>query len=386
MIRRCLLVGLFVGLFVSLGIGARATVDAPTTADEPHYLLSALSLWEDRSLDYGDERSELRYWPFHGVLLPIQADVQDDGQRIAPHDPLLPALLAGPMGLGGWRAAKAAMAVLAGLLGALSCWVLERRLGVRTTTAVVVSVLAGGSPPLVVYGTQIYPELPGALAALAAFALITTARPRPATVFGALAAISALPWLSVKYAPVAVVLGAALGFAVLRRARHRLLAGLAAATVGSGALFAAVHLAIYGGLTPYATGTHFGDGELSVMGSSPNYLARTQRLTGLLVEHDFGLAAWQPLALLLLPALAVWVVARRGPGRWLLPATFAAGWGTATFVALTMEGWWWPGRQTVVVLPLGVLAIGVWADGWSPGGDGSASRSDCSDRGRSSGR
>jgi hypothetical protein len=33
----------------------------------------------------------------------------------------------------------------------------------------------------------------------------------------------------------------------------------------------------------------------------------------------------------------------------------------ATFVALTMHGWWWPGRQLVVVLPLAVLAIAAWA-------------------------
>jgi hypothetical protein len=33
----------------------------------------------------------------------------------------------------------------------------------------------------------------------------------------------------------------------------------------------------------------------------------------------------------------------------------------ATFVALTMHGWWWPGRQLVVVLPLGVLAIAIAA-------------------------
>jgi hypothetical protein len=31
----------------------------------------------------------------------------------------------------------------------------------------------------------------------------------------------------------------------------------------------------------------------------------------------------------------------------------------ATFVALTMHGWWWPGRQLVVVLPLGVVAVAV---------------------------
>src|SRR5690606_16295828 len=39
----------------------------------------------------------------------------------------------------------------------------------------------------------------------------------------------------------------------------------------------------------------------------------------------------------------------------------AAGWATATWVALTMHGWWWPGRQVVVVVPCLVLAVAWWA-------------------------
>ncbi len=39
----------------------------------------------------------------------------------------------------------------------------------------------------------------------------------------------------------------------------------------------------------------------------------------------------------------------------------AAGWATATFVALTMHGWWFPGRQVIVVLPLVAAAIASWA-------------------------
>jgi len=45
-----------------------------------------------------------------------------------------------------------------------------------------------------------------------------------------------------------------------------------------------------------------------------------------------------------------------------LAAVLLAGWLTATFVALTMHGYWWPGRQTVVVLPVAVLLIVRWAD------------------------
>ena len=32
----------------------------------------------------------------------------------------------------------------------------------------------------------------------------------------------------------------------------------------------------------------------------------------------------------------------------------------ATWVALTMHGWWWPGRQITPVLPFAVIAIALW--------------------------
>ena len=45
---------------------------------------------------------------------------------------------------------------------------------------------------------------------------------------------------------------------------------------------------------------------------------------------------------------------------------FAVGWLNASFLALTMHGWWWPGRQTVVVVPCVVLAIAWWAHVYAP--------------------
>src|SRR5262249_50716250 len=53
---------------------------------------------------------------------------------------------------------------------------------------------------------------------------------------------------------------------------------------------------------------------------------------------------------------------RRRPAWWPFAVVpLAAGWLNATFVAYTMHGVWWPGRQTVVVLPLAVLVVAWWA-------------------------
>jgi hypothetical protein len=51
-----------------------------------------------------------------------------------------------------------------------------------------------------------------------------------------------------------------------------------------------------------------------------------------------------------------------------LAAPLAAGWLNATYVAVTMHGFWWPGRQVVVVLPLVVVLVTAWVDRLRPAG------------------
>lgn len=353
------------------GIPGRATYGAHTTADEPHYVLTALSLAEDRSLDVSDETAAERWRAFHEVGLPQQASVQADGRQVVPHDPLLPALLAPAVAVGGWVGAKIALALMAGALAALLCWTAVRRFGVPLPTAAAVAALCGASAPFAVYGQQVYPELPAALAVTAAVAALTgpplrhggSGAPAPLSTTVAVVAVVALPWLAVKYVPVAAVL-AVLALAQVwgpRRTPSARAVVLVTAFAVAGAGYVVGHLVWYDGLTVYAAGDFFAanGGQLSVVGTDPQYLGRSRRLLGLLVGQRFGLAAWQPLWLLMVPALAA--LLRRRPAGWTaLAAPLAAGWLVATFVALTMQGWWFPGRQVVVVLPLAALAIAWW--------------------------
>ncbi len=338
-----------------LGLGTKATSLERLTADEPQYVLSALSLAEDRDLDISDELADRRWRDFNEATLPRQTEPRADGSELSPHDPLLPVLLAPGVGLFGWVGARLTMAVVAGLLAVVLAWTATARLGVSKSVALAVVAAFCLSPPLTTYGSQIYPELPAALAvALAAAALFGPTSWRRTFVWTA--AVVALPWLGVKYAGVAV----ALAVVGLWRDRNRavpIVAGLAAA----GVAYLVFHRMVYGGWTVYAAGDHFVDGELTVVGNDPNHLGRTIRLIGLLVDRHFGLVAWSPVYLLAVPALAA--VARRGRRlRPLVLAPLAAGWATATWVALTMHGWWWPGRQTIVVLPLLVLATAWFVD------------------------
>ena len=355
-----LVVGLLTVLAAGLGIGVRATHGGHAAVDEPQYLLSALSLWEDHDLDISDELADRRFLAFHDLDLPVQTAVRPDGSQLSPHDPLLPVLLAAPMGVGGWVAAKLTLAVLAGILAALLLWVAVRRFAVPPRLAVPGVALATCTAPLAVYGQQVYPELPAALAALVAVAALTVPRPTPRTLAVLALAIIALPWLSVKYAPVGAALYLVAAVGLGREHRRRAAAVLTGVLAAGGVAYLAVHKAIYGGVTAYASGDQFqSSGEFGVVGLHPDYPGRSIRLLGLLVDRDFGIAAWQPAWFLVIPALAALLAGR--PRHWpALVAPLLVGWATATWVALTMQGYWWPGRQLVVVLPLAVLVILVW--------------------------
>jgi hypothetical protein len=354
--------------FALIGLPARATYGAQVTADEPQYLLTALSLGSEADLDIGDDLAAGRFRAFHEADLdPQTIALNEAGQQLSPHDPLLPLLLAVPMRAGGWVAAKVALAVIAAATAAATSWLAVRRCQVRP--AVAAAVVGGffAAPPLTSYATQVYPEMPAALCVTAGLAALSGDRRRWSNAV-ALAAIVALPWLSVKYVPLAAVLalgllgGLARTVLARREGAARLCWSLGLLGV-AGLAYLVIHHRVYGGWTVYAAGDHFAGGELDVVGLEPDYLGRTRRLVGLLADARFGLVAWTPAFVFAVPGLVA--LARQRVAGWqLLVATFAAGWASATWVALTMHGWWWPGRQVVVVLPVAVVGMAVLAQRW----------------------
>jgi hypothetical protein len=357
-------IGLVTTAWACLGLGARASYGGRTTADEPQYLLTAISLWEDGDLEITDELAAERYRPFHEAALPVQTQpVDDSGRLLSPHDPLLPVLLAVPMGLGGWVGAKLALAVMAGVLAGLLTWVAVQRFDVPLPAATVTVGAFSLGAPLSAYGTQVYPELPAALAVTVAVAALT-GRLRARGLVAVGLAVVALPWLGVKYVPVAVALAAVAVVVLVRRRSMQTALAFVGSLALAGAAYLVAHRVLYGGWTVYAAGDHFVEGELSVVGVDPDHLGRSRRLVALLVDRGFGLVAWAPVFLVAVAAVAA--LLRRRPVGWAaLVVPLAAGYATATWVALTMHGWWWPGRQVVVVVPCLVLAS-AWFVGQSP--------------------
>jgi hypothetical protein len=341
------------------GIDVRASYGARTTGDEPYYLLTAVTLWADRDLDISDELETNAFGEWHEIPLDEQTKPLEGGRRVSPHDPLLPILLAPAMALGGWVGAKLFLALLGGVLAALIVWIAVRRFAVSVWAAGLTAGVFGATAPFAVYGNQVYPELPAALCVAAA---VIGLRGRSRGEFVALAtAITALPWLSIKYVPIAATLALITTVTLWRAGRRRALFGFAGVLGLMGIAFLVAHLQWYGGVTPYAVGDHFTAGEFSVIGTDPHYPGRARRLLGLLVDRNFGLVAWQPAWFLIVPA-AVALVRARPPGWIALALPLGVGWLSATFIALTMQGWWWPGRQLVVVLPCAVICIAWWAN------------------------
>ncbi|MDP6895291.1 MAG: hypothetical protein QGF73_08040 [Acidimicrobiales bacterium] len=355
----------FVGLLVfgisAIAIPSRSTYGAQVSVDEPQYLLTALSIGEDLDLDISDEIEEEKFRKFHEIGLNTQTiDMNSSGQRLSPHDPLLPLLLSGPMRIGGWVGARVMLAIFSGLLASATLWVAVRRFKASPKIAAWVIGSFGAAPPLCSYGSQIYPEVPAALAVVLAIATATGTRSRWNSI-GFVLAITALPWLSIKYLPVAFTIFLLASLTKDGTGKKFLSKSSAMVFVLMAVVYLLFHQLVYQGWTVYSAGDHFVGGEFEVIGGDPDIWGRSNRIIGLLVDKGFGLAAWTP-SFLILPIAIAFNCRKKVDGWHYLILPFLIGWSTATWIAFTMHGWWWPGRQTVAVLPLGIIAITMLLD------------------------
>jgi hypothetical protein len=208
--------------------------------------------------------------------------------------------------------------------------------------------VAALSPPLVHYAGLVFTEVPAAL--LVSFGL---RRGRDAALGrgGALAvgvAAAALPWLNVRYAPLAALV---LAHALWRHPRRRIALAALAPAVASGVGLLVYHQALYGFWDPRR-----------VYGRRPELALSNlaEGLPGLLLDQEFGLLVYAPVLALALPGLAfLWRRDRR------LAITAVA----AIVVVLLTAGTWpmWrggfnpPGRFLVPITPLLAVALAmVW--------------------------
>ena len=356
-----------VALFVLLAIAyafsmdIRASRGASITGDEPFYLITTQSLLTDGDLDLRNQYETKSYRSFfnHTDDLWYQSAPTPDGRVLSPHNPGLSVLAIPGFLLAGRRGVQVQLLLMAAATMAFA-FVLGDCLTGRRAICWLAALGVGLTATAFIYSSEIYPEFPAALALVVAL-LIATRRNTPGwrdTLYLA-AALTAMCWLGSKY--VALVLPVAVFF-LFKADRPGQIVLVAVGSV-SAALFAWFHLHVFGGLTPYGVNVVYDQwNTVEIFGGHVGFSERYYRIWGLFTDRRFGIGRWAPLLLAAAPALALLAASRIYQKSWerrLLLILIVIQLLIATFVAITMMGWWFPGRTMLTVLPLFVVPLAL---------------------------
>src|ERR687895_27388 len=166
---------LLFGVYAST-VGLDAFGDSDYGGDEPHYLLAAESLLDDRNVDVNDEYAERAYQDFYPYDLDKHGK-ETEGRLNEPHGIGFPLFILPAYAAGGAEGVELFLAAIAALAVALAY-----RLALRVVPdpwALGAATVTGLSPPFVAYGSAVYPELTAgaALAGAALLALRLDERP-----------------------------------------------------------------------------------------------------------------------------------------------------------------------------------------------------------------
>lgn len=361
--RVALLAAILLATYLST-LGLRAFGAAEYAGDEPHYLLAAHSLVNDGDLDVSDEYRDRAYRTFYPYPLDRHGAPRRDGALLEPHGVGMPVLIAPAYALGGAKLVEVWLALLA-TAAMLVAYFLARRV-VPDPWAFGATLAVGLSPPLVAYGTAVYPELPAAL--LLGLAMLLTLRladerPRAADALAAAFCLALLPWLGTKFALPGVAVAGLLWRTLMRGRRPGLAAACVNLLVVSGVAFVEVNRALYGGATPYAADLA---GESATDAAFPHdYLDRVYRFAALFLDREYGLLRWAPIfALSFVGLFLLRASVRSGLARALpeqsraercaraCALVAAAQLVVAALLAPTMFGFWFPPRHLLAALPL----------------------------------
>ena len=273
--------------------------------DEPHYLLTAKSLIEDGDFDVRNQRADRDWEEFYPYYLDRHGKLTE-GRAHEPHGAGFPALIAPAFAIGGAKGVELFLAAIAALGGVLA-YLLALRV-VPDPWAIGATLAVMLSPPLLAYGSAVYPELPAAtaLAGAALLALRLQERISRGEAPGCFLLLGTLPWLGTKFVPAGVVIGY-FAARTLWRARHRTLALLSAElALFSVVFYVTLNEALYDGPTPYSADV---EGETATDASFPGgYLERAYRLVALMIDREFGLLRWAPV--FVLAGVGVWMLVR----------------------------------------------------------------------------
>lgn len=347
-----------VALLVYLAWYGVVHVPGTLAGDEPHYVLLSQSLVRDHDLDVADE-----YSAAPGLATGAQVfDARGDGRLRSIRQPGLPLLLAPIRALtDSGTALRLLMVLLTAVLAHQSFRLLEE-LGLARRRRLAWLAWAGCflTLPMLLYSSQIYPEVPAALLAVVGVRALLRSRPGSAAPL-AVVAFAGLPLLIIRFLPLAAALTAVAmwraatsepgwrarassGSEGMRRAVVTA-APLVVVLAGLGLLF----LHLYGSPSPtaaYPKGTT----------SAPSLLHAYRYGLGSLLSSSSGLLPYGPFLWLGLAGVGAAIVRFRAAG--LIAAIIGAvhlfGVSPLGFFGYTM-----PGRFAIILVPM--LLVGALA-------------------------
>lgn len=330
----------------------------PPDGDEPHYLLLTHSLAYDLDSDLANNYAARDSVALTGrILEPQPGDpVGDDGELYSRHNLLLPLVLAPAYRIAGVPGALLVMTLLAALLVWMTLRLARHYVPDHPGETMLAWAILAFTPPLLFYAYQVWVEVPAALLAVLALDAIhrlkagaSERHPFDARVWVELcAAVVLLPLLKIRF----LLISAPLLLLALRRGGARVRRGLVLLAVGL--LLLTVGILIFNqALFDNPLKYHDVDGLATYSNPPIKYL---EGLLGLLYDCAFGLFAYAPIWLLLLPATLLSLKLRDR-----LPRDFAIAF-TPYLLLLSPRGEWFgawspPFRYGMVMLPLVALVL-----------------------------
>jgi hypothetical protein len=337
--------------------------------DEPYNLLLAHSLAYD-----GDTNLANNYaagdWR-HFMDRPIAPQPGDPsgphGELYSRHNALLPLVLAPAYRLAGKTGAQATMALLTAALAWLTLRLGRHYAAGRPGETLVAYAWVAFAPPLLLYSYQIWVEVPAALLAMAALDRILELQPadsehaRWRTWLAIAVPVLLLPLLKIRFILIAAPLVALAAWRVWRQPGHR------RQLLALGTLL----LALVGGILLYNQRLYSNPLKIHSWQEIDPYRHTLMDYLGgglgLFYDCAFGLFAFAPIWLLLLPALALLLA--RGAALPLHLVVLTAPY----LLAVTPRGEWYGGwsppfRYALIALPLlGIALAPLLADRHRPG-------------------
>ena len=335
-------------------IDIRATNGSSITADEPFYIVTTQSLIEDRDINLNNQYEEKKYneWFDHPNGLWSQSALTQDGRLLSPHNTGLSIFL-----IPGFIAAKLTGTQIQILITTALTFAVAFLLTVRLTGSLFFSwistFIVGITPTAFVYSTEIYPEVPAGLALLLSLLIITrqnTLNIRDSLIV--LILMNAMIWLGIKYAPLALIV------CIVLLLRTTWINRLIFVFIGCGSVlfYSWFHIINFGGLTPYAVNLIYaGSSSVEIFQQHVSVLDRIYRIWGLFIDARFGIARWGFVLFLVIPGM--YLITLRGWKHQIVAGLIATQILIATFVVITMMGWWFPGRTLMTVVPLMTIPI-----------------------------